>query len=348
MSKVPGPRARRSQCYWEPIYNPALVGKLRSRDWDFTKDAGPVESFLDLSNIQPYIAAGGSRIFKHVRFRDCDFQGVSSNTAQVVFEKCEFIGCDFSLSTFVKFKFARCSFERCSFGQATLIDVEFRDCRWKEIAASSNETVLEKVYVSNPGAFNNALWTQLDKEILESRKVIPSYQWFRHELSKATIARTLLNNHRTIGDDGTFYESVRVFETQQAYSKACRAFYSVRDGVMTAPWFIAKGVFWFTELALLWIFGLLNAWGASALRPLLALVLLFVGGGFFYRVFFGREVSFPFQASFDVTMIAGYTKAVPLDATQALQGAFSAHLILALIMYSVFFATIVARLSRVR
>lgn len=86
--------------------------------------------------------------------------------------------------------------------------------------------------------------------------------------------------------------------------------------------------------------------GASALRPLIALMTLFMAGSLYYSR--EKTISLPLQASFDVTTVAGYTKAVPAGASASLQAAFSVHLLIALIFYTVFFATIVARLSRVR
>jgi hypothetical protein len=324
------------------------VGKLTPRGWDFSKDAGPLKASFDLATLDAFISGGGSRVFKSVRFRDCDFQGYSSNKSQIVFDQCDFIGCDLSLSTFADCKFSRCSFESSSIGQTTFKNVEFRDCKWKKIGASSNETVFDSVFITNPAAFNDALWTQLDKKFLEQRKVKASYQWHRHEATKSTIARMLLNNHRLLGDDRTFYESVRVFETQQAYSKFCRAVYNSTTRWYRLLWFGPVAIFWLAELVLLWLFGLLNAWGASALRPLLALVALFALAAAYYRLVWKDGASSYLQTSFDITTVAGYTKASSTTLPSSLQSAMSVHLLIALILYTVFFATIVARLSRVR
>lgn len=343
---TPPSRTRRAHCYWEPIYDPSLVGKLKGRDWNFGTDTGPTKSYFDLAGIKPFVEGGGSRVFKNIRFSECDFQGISSNDSQVVFDKCEFLNCDLSLSTFINFKFSKCIFRGSSFGQTTFRDVEFRDCAWERMAVSSNETVLENVFISNPSDFNKSLWTQLDKQILP-KKVSKINQWHRHELTKSTIARMLLNNHRELGDDRTFYESVRVFEIQQSYAKFCRAVFNTINKARPASlWYFLVAIFWIAELCLLRIFGMLNAWGASALRPLIALIALFIAGGLYYSNI--KSISLPFQASFDVTTVAGYTKAVSADASASLQATFSAHLLIALVFYTVFFATIVARLSRVR
>jgi hypothetical protein len=158
----------------------------------------------------------------------------------------------------------------------------------------------------------------------------------------------MLNNHRVVGDDITFYESVRVFETQQAYSKACRAIFNVTTRWFHFALYVPLAAFWVFELGLLWVFGLLNAWGASAFRPLLALCALWAIGAGYYHFIWPNDVSQPIQASFDVTSVAAYTKAASPALPERLQSEMSVHLAAALVLYSVFFATIVARLSRVR
>ncbi|WP_312780782.1 pentapeptide repeat-containing protein [Brevundimonas sp.] len=245
------------------------MGKLKARDWNFGTDTGPTKSYFDLAELKQFIDAGGLRFFKKIRFSDCDFQGISSNESQVVFDKCEFLNCDLSLSTFKNFKFSKCTFRGSSFGQTTFRDVEFRDCIWEKMAVSTNETVLEDVFISNPSDFNKSLWTQLDEKILTTKNASKMYQWHRHELAKSTIARMLLNNHRYLGDDRTFYESVRVFETQQAYDKCCRATYNTINRFRWASaWYAAVAIFWSIELGLLWTFGILNAWGGQRTPPI--------------------------------------------------------------------------------
>jgi hypothetical protein len=95
-------------------------------------------------------------------------------------------------------------------------------------------------------------------------------------------------------------------------------------------------------------FGWLNGWGESAGRPCLALGACYLAFGKIYGYFPSTKSSgHPFQKSFDITFLAGFTNQTE-DPGTILSTVQDFHVLLAIAIYSVFFATVISKLSRAR
>lgn len=101
------------------------------------------------------------------------------------------------------------------------------------------------------------------------------------------------------------------------------------------------------DYAILWALGLLNKWGVSASRPFLALIVCWIGFGYIYEnLSFSVEVNRPYQKSFDITFLVGYGNQVSTDAGLTIMQ--NVNVVVAIVIYTVCFATVVSKLSRAR
>jgi hypothetical protein len=94
--------------------------------------------------------------------------------------------------------------------------------------------------------------------------------------------------------------------------------------------------------------GWLNGWGESAGRPFVALLACWTLFGLAYaRLPFTKSIGAPLQKSFDITFLVGYgEQTAPNDAV--LTFVQDIHALIAIVIYSVFFATVISKLSRAR
>lgn len=102
-------------------------------------------------------------------------------------------------------------------------------------------------------------------------------------------------------------------------------------------------------MVILSVFGSINKWGASVIRPIICQMLNFI---LFASIYQWRsvqwEVADPFKKSFDIMIIAGYTNHSSEGVVQQLWVAQSIQLLISVVFYTIIFSTIVARGSRAR
>lgn len=166
--------------------------------------------------------------------------------------------------------------------------------------------------------------------------------------TKSTISRMLLNNHREIGDEKTFYETVKTFEMKQSIARIYENVYGMRyERMLSRPGYLVKMILWCLEILFIVTFGLLNGWGSSTSRPLVFIVIIYLLFSVIYSLIPSSLDASSFQRAFDVGILAGYTNygAEEFSLTRSIQ---SIHLGLSVVLYTVFFATAAARFSRVR
>lgn len=344
-------RSRRKNCWWEPTYNPSLASSLKHGTWNL-ENRGP-SGFLFFG--EEFVVTIEERKFPSkvpgFKFHQCDFQGFFEPKYQVVFEKCDFIECDFGLSTWRNIKFSKCTFDKSSLSQSIFRRCEFRDCTWVDVGLSPNETEFYDTFINKSWQCVSSAYTNLDADVLEMNNADARYQRMKLATTKSTISRILLNNNSVTADEETYYESVKTYELHQAKGRMIksifRAFYdkkaSIRDRIK--PFF--GTIFWCLEVPILYVFGLVNGWGASLLRPLLYLVLTTIACGWLYNSFSATIDAGGFQRAFDISLLAGYSN-YSEEKNAALNGLQNINLLLAIIFYTIFFATASSRFSRAR
>lgn len=338
---------RRAECWWEPIYNPKLQGVLKRGSWDFTESAGPSESYFRGSDLHDATTIGEQHEIKSVTFVDCDFQGKFDPETIVMFEDCRFVRCDFAYSYWRDSHFRQCHFEDCSFSLASFSRCQFRENTWRALGFSGSKTDFEKCHVTNVKDLIDAGVSQKEPGNESRRHAL--YQWYRLQGTKAHLSRTLLSSHEATGDDTTFYETARVHDLQQSYSVIARHVFNLAFsedyGRVKAIIGLMLGLL---ENALLRFFGRLNAWGGSVLRPLVGLVGLQLLFSAIY--WFCAQISWhaAFQKSFNITILAGYTLEYGSETKGILLFVQNLHAAISIVIYTVFFGTVISRLSRVR
>ena len=153
-----------------------------------------------------------------------------------------------------------------------------------------------------------------------------------------------------MGDDHTFYETAKIHDVQQNRARCYRQIYDLMHGKglkrCTAG---AMLPLTYVERALLYVMGLLNGWGARILRPLIGLAVTTLIFGVIYRLVpFSEAIDHPWQMAFDISNVTGYGSHMKPNQSAALRRVEAVHLILAILFYTVFFSTAVARNSRSR
>lgn len=346
-------RTRRLSGWWEPTYNPDIAGEFAAGDWTLPERAAHKKVF-SASALQKALSDGAvkSLKFSRIRFGTCDFSGgFDIGHRTIIFDKCEFIDCDFGLSTWKRAKFTGCTFDGCSLSQSTWINSEFRRCRWSLMGISGNETVLDHVFIDNPDAFVSSAYTRLDAAILKEKGASPRFQKTRLEETKATVARNIYNNHKIMGDEQNFYEACKTYILQSSKAKIFDHASAVLDSGATirnklkSTWNLIGSLI---ELSILFSFGASNNWGGSVARPLGGIALTFGIFAILYGSLYEVSPSEAIERAFDITMIAGFTRSVTASDSGSILYASWLNLISAILFYTVFFATVVAKISRTR
>lgn len=336
---------RRRDCWWDPIYSPTLDGSLTEGDWDFDQTAGPSQKFFIGQHLDGVVSRGDTFKVVGVTFKDCDFQGVFDSDTLFMFDRCRFVGCDFAYSSWKDTHFRNCEFENCSFALSHFNRCEFRGNKFNSIGISGSKSDFERSFVTNPQALIDAGASRAEGEKPKVRKRL--YQWHRLQGSKAHLSRTLLASHNLVGDDHTFYKTAKLHDLQQSKAKIASNFFelifSESRGRFAA---LVSLLLNLAENGLLRVVGLLNGWGSSAFRPLLGIALLWSAFGWAYLHLF--DTAQPWRKSFNITILAGYSNEYVDTITPGLNTAQSFHAVLAVIFYTVFFGTVIAKLSRVR
>lgn len=339
---------RRSDCWWDPIYNPELDGKLKACDWNFSDNSGPLGQFIYGPSLNEKVTPGDTFKLERLTFKDCDFQGRFDPNTLIMFDQCTFVGCDFAYSHWKDTHFRNCIFEKCSISLASFERCEFRNNNWIRIGISGSKTDFVKTFITNPDKLARASFSGTRK----SDKTLnhKMFQWFRLQGTKAHLARTILLSHETVGDDGTFYLSAKTHDLQESYSKISKDIYGIffNKGILK----ISSTFSLFVNLIeniILRFFGFTNGWGSSSTRPFLTLSGLFIIFGFLYsKLPPSFDITNPWQKSFNITTLVGYGNEYSDKVPYELCYIQNIHTILAIFIYTIFFGTIISRLSRVR
>ncbi len=314
--------------------------------WPLEAHATLTRCFVDHQGLVGAQMAGRG-VVEGQKFFDCDFQGFFVFPTQMVIKGCTFEGCDLALTTWENVKFSRCVFRKTSVGQTVFRRCEFRDCVWEAVGFSPNETSFEQSLVTNPEACIEAAYTNLDENLLSAKGIRPEKQKAKLESTRSTIARILLRNLQDVGDEQTYYQSVKVFELQQAKARHKQHMYDLFfDGSRNRIISGVSAALWGLDWLILRLFGALNGWGASVARPLSILVATMFFFAAVYGIVDDRWDDHPLLRSFDITVLAGYTNYGNASGLIVLVQAV--QLAVSVVLYTVGFATIISRFSRVR
>lgn len=175
------------------------------------------------------------------------------------------------------------------------------------------------------------------------------HQWFRLRGTRAHFLRTVMLSHATTGDEHTYYETVKLHELQRSSARVAQDTYEAIFGsgsrrFLAIPAMLLHSFNYIIMRAL----GALNGWGESAGRPFMALLTCWALFALIYsKVPFARPITAPLQKSFDLTLLVGYGNQVPV-ADRTLTIVQDLHVLAAIVIYSVFFATVISKLSRAR
>lgn len=339
---------RRALCWWEPIFDPSVDGTLNEWDWDFSDNSGPLRQFLSGEKLSSKVEKGDTFKLSHLTFKECDFQGDFRPGVIVLFDTCTFILCDFAFSTWKDTNFRNCTFEDCSISLATFERCEFRENKWRRTGFSGSKTDFLRCFLTNPEELIYSGFS--GRKVNDKTTRHRMFQWHRLQGTKAHLSRTILLGHEEVGDDRTFYRSARLHDLQQSYAKMSRNVYDICFEDLTQRLRALVGLLFNSiENLILRFFGILNGWGASAIRPLMCIVLCYVVFGYLYSTIdLGEPIPNPFQKSFDVTSLVGYGSQTQAGIGPTLSFFQDIHAVIAIVLYTVFFATIVSKLSRVR
>jgi hypothetical protein len=282
-------------------------------------------------------------------FSDCNIQGLFEHKLSMLFDNCRFHSCDFAFSQWYRATFRNCEFKNCSLSLSGFKECEFRSCTWSRIGFSGSKTDIVRTFITNPAELIRAGYSGCNPDRSGDREHV-AYQRFRLEGTKAHLARTLLYSHELVGDDKTYYDTARLHDLQQTKSRISESYFNLRfaSGFLNRLRGLVV-IFWLLEWLLLWLIGIINAWGSRLLQPLLVLLLSAILFGFLYQGMpSGDGIVNPWQKTFDIATLAGYTN--QSNASQSVHLRFFENLQLAvsIFLYTIFFSTAVARLSRTR
>lgn len=350
MTKPSNIRRRRETCWWEPIYDPPVVHAIKDAKWSEVTEQVIQRRKLNGEDLSEFVSSGNRPVFKEITFEECDFQGFFKENSQIVFDNCKFLRCDFSLSTWENTKFSICGFSQSSFGQAVFKDSEFRSCKWKDLAISQNGTRLDSTYISNSGQLIASAWTNLDPSVLLEKDARKEKQIYKLEEAKATLSRRILKILQEEGDETAFYDAVKTAQLQHTdfrMNESLYKFNTTDDRKFLKYLNLATCLAWKIEKKLLIIFGYINNWGSSVTKPItfsfLNMILFCTLYSFMST---SLDKSAP-QRAFDISILAGYTN-YGNETFRMISFAQNLHIAISIVLYSVAFATILNRLSRVR
>ena len=337
---------RRRDCWWEPIYDPSFKLEGEPYDWNLERDAGPYRRFIPASALIATIRSGDILEIKNRLFRECDFQGVFQGDPIIMFEGCSFERCDLAYSTWRRCHFKNCVFKDCSLSLSTFDGCELRGCSWENIGLASR-TELNRTFLSNPEKLIPAMVSRANPASRTRKHRM--HQWFRLQGTRAHFLRNVMLSHATTGDEHTYYKTVKLHELRRCFARVAEDMFNIVfdrgwKGARALPAMILHGF----NYVIMLLLGGLNGWGESAGRPFLALLGCWTVAGVAYsHLPFSTAIASPFQKSFDITFLVGYTnQAAPCD--QALTIVQDVHALLAIVIYTVFFATVISKVARAR
>jgi hypothetical protein len=164
--------------------------------------------------------------------------------------------------------------------------------------------------------------------------------------SRATVARHVLLSNKVMGSDNTFYDSIEAFEMSQSMWNVLEPLYvQFTKGWWFWPISIGWMIYSAIEWVVLFLFGLITAWGKRPVQPIIMLLLISLAFSVHYKCNnLAESWLSAFSDSFHVATLAGYG----LVAGPSSRFVYGAHLVISIILYTVFFAVIVSRTNRVR
>jgi len=337
---------RRQDCWWEPIYDPEVALEPDPYDWDIARDACPSRRYIAGQTLDTHATPGDTFKVNRATYRECDFQGTFRANPLFMFDECRFIGCDFAYSSWQNAHFRKCAFIGTSLSLSSFKRCEFRDCTWERVGIGS-KTEFAGTFISNPSALIAATVSQTDPKDKSRKHRV--YQWQRLLTTRAHVLRSLMLSHGTVGDEHVFYEIVKLHELKRLTARMAEDLFNIAFSPLVGK--IANGVallFHLLNFVLMSLFGLTNKWGESVSRPCLAFGLIFWGFAEVYQRWkFNTAIPHPFQKSFDITLLVGYSNQVALNDLQ-LAIVESAQVTMAVIIYTIFFSTMISKLSRAR
>lgn len=346
------PRKRRTDSFWEPIFDPIEREEFPAHDWNFTNDLMPHHVTFRFSDLQDAIKNRRTRQkFQNINFHKCDFSGIFDFTpSAIVFIECTFDQCDFGLSTWNNTKFTKCIFKRSSISQTRWTDCDFRDCIWNDIGMSGTGTDFERTTITNPIAFIKSAYTNLDLRTLNKYNRKTSYQKMRLESTKATIARSLAKSFANIGEEGAFYESIKAHSNQSCISGISTSLYNLANcSPKHKLGYFIQYLIHFIDYLLLNAAGTINGWGKSISRPAIIGIGLIFLFALVYRFYCPALSNYQSVVkSIEITLLIGYTNHSSSSTPDALHFIVLVNMILGLAWYVIFIPTLVNRICRVR
>lgn len=338
-------RGKRLKNFWEPIHDPETPDDFTDFDWNFKNNNGPNYCNLNLNNLSEF------KLISQINFSNCDFEG--ENREKIVFQNCHFVKCDLGSTKFRKVKFTNCSFDSCSFSLSVFHDSEFRDCDFHKIGLSGNETILEKTLITNPEKFIRSAYTKVDNL---PKNVSKFKQIAKLEETKSTLSRIILANLHKEGSETQYYNAVKISIIQESRAKIFRALLQIHESrkkgrikfLVSALLNGTVTVGGIIDLLISYVFGGVNAWGASLARPALAGIIICVTFAILYATILQLGWSDAVKRSIEVMFLFGYT-----NHAKPTFGAMDSYITLynALVgvaWYVISVPTVVNKLTRVR
>ena len=333
---------RRRESWWDPIYAPDLPPKMKPCFWQPEDDAGPSVKFIYGPNFTSAVNKGDPHRIRRKTFDRCDFQGVFEANPQIEFQDCHFIECDFAHSLWIDTNFKKCTFEKCSIALARFVRCEFRDVTWEKIGISGSKTDFEKCFLIDAPKLIDAAFSGTRERNSPRRHRME--QWYRLQASRAQLSRTILNCHSEVGDEREFYRIAKKHDLQSVKADFAKDLFNL--------WYeykflkIIALVSSSANFLLMYALGFLNGWGRSILRPLVALLILFLFFMVAYGLFFHQN-DYALK-SFNITILLGYGNEMEEIMPLGLRLSQVIHAIAAIFLYSILVGTIIAKMSRVR
>lgn len=352
-------RNRRVNNFWEPMHDPSFkekYGIFKREEWEPTTNKGPSQTTFSEDNL----LKSGSKRFDSITFSECDFTGDFGKSDTIIFNECEFILCDFGTSTFNNVKFTMCKFQQTSFTQTRFNNCQLRSCIYDRIGISGNETQLNSTEIDNPSEFIKAAYTNT-KQL--PANVSASYQLLRLSLTRATVARVILDNLAREGSEESYYDAVKA-----STLAGCRA--GMAQALLSTPRFdkidreasifskvkipvqYARGYLQWgasaVEFVVLYLFGLSNGWGNSISRLILLSVISAAFFAFCYKITENLDFSNSILKSIEIFYAFGYTKHSLLNENIDMNILHISNALLGVFWYAVFISTVISKITRVR
>ncbi len=339
---------RRVECWWEASYDPNLDDKTKLGAWPTVENQTIEQRYFIGNTVSANIKEVDSSILKLIRFSNCDFQGRFDPNCILIFDQCHFYKCDFGYSIWKDAHFKNCEFRGCSLSIAAFERCQFRNNKWEKVSYSGSKTEFLNSFISNPHELIKAGYSGVNPA--DGTQKHYWYQAYRLEETKAGLSRKMVRSQREAGEDRDFYNAIRTSDLQQTKADIAKHLYNLAfDKWSSKPSALIKFIFFLIERILSQVIGWINLWGRSSLMPLILIILNVMLYSLIY--YFGFETpnyATGFQKSFNIAILAGYSSELSHGNSLTLNILQNVQATISIILYSVFFGTIIARFARVR